>query len=193
MKRANTYVRIPMERIGVLIGPNGRVKEGIEKKFNVELQIDSDAGSVKIMLSTDAQDPSSLFRTREVVTAIGRGFSPERAFRLLEDEETTLQVIDLREILGRSQSDIKRFKGRIIGKNGRTRGIIEELTEAEVSIYGYTVSIIGNTDQANAAREAILMLLKGKQHRTVYQYLYKKRRELKKKDMDLWETKTPTF
>ena len=193
MERASTYVRIPMERIGVLIGPNGRIKESIEKKFNVELQIDSEAGNVKIMLSPDAQDPSALFRTREVVTAISRGFSPERAFKLLEDEETTLQIIDLREILGRSQSDIKRFKGRIIGKNGRTRGIIEELTEAEVSIYGYTVSIIGNMDQANAAREAILMLLKGKQHRTVYQYLYKKRSELKKKDMELWETKTPTF
>ena len=40
MERASTYVRIPMERIGVLIGPNGRIKEGIEKKFNVELQID---------------------------------------------------------------------------------------------------------------------------------------------------------
>ena len=193
MKRASTYVRIPRERIGVLIGPNGRIKESVEKKFNVELHIDSDAGSVKITLNSDDQDPFSLFRTREVVTAIGRGFSPERAFKLLEDEETMLQIIDLREIIGRSPSDIKRLKGRIIGKNGRTRGIIEELTAAEISIYGYTVSIIGNMDQINVAKEAILMLLKGKQHRTVYQYLYNKRRELKKKDMELWETKTPTF
>lgn len=193
MERASAYVKIPRERVGALIGPNGRIKESVEKKLSVELQIDSEAGSVRITLTPNAQDPSPLFRAKEVVTAIGRGFSPERAFRLLEDDEATLQVIDLREIIGRSHSDLKRLKGRIIGKNGKTRKIIEELTDAEVSVYGYTVSIIGNTDQAEVAREAILMLLKGRQHRTAYRFLHRKRRELKKKEMELWETKTPTF
>ena len=191
MERTSTYVKIPRERVGALIGPNGRIKESVEKKLSVELQIDSEAGNVRITLTPNAQDQSPLFRAKEMVTAIGRGFSPERAFRLLEDDEATLQVIDLREIIGRSHSDLKRLKGRVIGKNGKTRRIIEELTDAEVSVYGYTVSIIGNADQAEVAREAILMLLKGRQHRSAYRFLHRKRRELKKKEMELW--KTPTF
>jgi ribosomal RNA assembly protein len=188
VERASVFVKIPRERIGVLIGPDGRVKTSIEKKLSVELRIDSQTGDVEIALMPKAQDPSVLFRAKEVVIAIGRGFSPEHAFRLLEDDEAVLEVIDLRETVGRSPSDMKRLKGRIIGKEGKTRRIIEELTEATVSVYGHTVSIIGNMDQANAAKEAIRMLIKGSLHRTVYRFLHRKRRELKKKKMELWET-----
>ncbi len=187
MERSNVFVKVPQERIGVLIGPEGRAKTTIEKKLSVELRIDSQTGDVQIVLMPTAQDPTVLFRAREVVTAIGRGFSPEHAFRLLEEEEAVLETIDLWEIFGRSQADMKRVKGRIIGKKGKTRSIIEELTEATVCVFGHTVSIIGNMNQANVAKEAIDMLLRGSLHGTVYRFLHRKRRELKKKKMELWE------
>lgn len=192
MARASAFVKIPRDRIGALIGPHGRVKEDVEKKLSIELQIDSETGGVTITLNPAAQDPSLLFRAKEVVIAVGRGFSPERAFRLLENDDTVLKVIDLREIVGRSPSDMKRLKGRIIGKDGKTRRIIEELTDASISVYGHTVSIIGNMDQAEVAREAIQMLIRGRQHSTVYRFLHRKRRELKKKKMELWETRIPS-
>jgi rRNA processing protein Krr1/Pno1 len=56
---------------------------------------------------------------------------------------TSTTIIDLRLIFGRSESDIKRIKGRIIGTEGKTRKLIEELTEADVVVYGHTVGIIG--------------------------------------------------
>lgn len=191
MERPSTFVKVPRERIGALIGPDGRVKENVEKQLSVELQIDSETGNVTITLSPTAEDPSVLFRAKEVITAIGRGFSPDRASRLLQNDDTILLVIDLRDIVGRSQSDMKRLKGRIIGKEGKTRRIIEELTDASVSVHGHTISIIGDMDQAEAAREAIQMFIKGSQHRTVYRFLQKKRRELKKKQLELWEPRTP--
>jgi len=185
--RANTFTKIPRDRIGALIGPEGQVKENIEKKLGVGLTIDSETGDVTITLGSEAQDPSLLFRAKELVTAIGRGFSPDRAFRLLQDEDAVLEVIDLHELFGRSLSDLQRIKGRIIGQEGKTRRIIEELTEADVSVHGHTVSIIANVDQMEVAREAIQMLLRGSQHSTVYRFLHRKRRELKKKKLELWE------
>jgi len=187
LARNSTFIKIPKERVGALIGPDGHVKQNIEKRLSVELQVDSQSGDIIAVLNPEAEDPSVLFRVKDVVTAIGRGFSPERAYRLLEDEDAMLEVLDLRDVVGRSESDLKRLKGRIIGKEGKTRRIIEELTEAEVSVYGHTVSIIGNVDQTEVARKAIQMLIKGSQHSTVHQFLHKKRRELKKKKMELWE------
>jgi ribosomal RNA assembly protein len=181
------YIKIPRERIGALVGPGGHVKAAIEKKLSVGLHVDSESGDVQVTLSPTAKDPTALFRAREVITAIGRGFSPNYAFRLLEDDETLLEVIDLRESVGRSQSDQKRLKGRVIGKEGKTRRIIEELSEANISVYGYTISIIGKADQAAIAREAVRMLIGGSLHGTVYRFLHKKRRELKKKRLELWE------
>jgi len=185
---ASAFVKVPRERIGALVGPDGRVKASIEKKLSVRLQIDSQTGDIQITLMPTAQDPTVLFRAKEVVTAIGRGFSPENAFRLLEDDETVLGVIDLREAVGRSQSDMRRLKGRVIGKEGKTRRIIEELTEANVCIYGHTISIVGKIDQVETAKEAVRMLIRGSLHGTVYRFLHRKRRELKKKKMQLWET-----
>jgi len=185
--RANTLTKIPKDRIGALIGPEGKVKQVVEKRLKVELTIDSETGDIVIGLAPEIDDPSLLFRAKEVITAIGRGFAPERAFRLIDDEELLLEVIDLREMFGTSQSELQRVKGRIIGQEGKTRRIIEELTEADVSVHGHTVAIIADMDQMEVAREAVKMILRGSMHSTVYRYLNRKRREFKKKKLELWE------
>jgi ribosomal RNA assembly protein len=71
--------------------------------------------------------------------------------------------------------------------NGKTRNIIEELTDTNVAVYGHTVSIIGTIEEAEVAREAVQMLVKGSLHATVYRFLHRKRRELKKKMLEIWE------
>jgi ribosomal RNA assembly protein len=187
MSKPSAFVRIPKERVGVLVGPDGNVKQSIEEKFMVELEIESEAGGVTIVLSERTSDPSLLFRAKDVVTAIGRGFSPEHAFRLLRNEDDIFDFIDFRVVFGRSESDIKRVKGRIIGANGKTRKLIEELTDASVVVYGHTVGFIGTFEQVDAARNAVQMLIDGSQHHTVYKYLQRKRSEFKKQKLELWE------
>jgi ribosomal RNA assembly protein len=187
MSKNTGFVRIPKERVGVLVGPDGKVKQYIEEKLCVKLEVESEQGEVNLSLMESAEDPSMLFKARDVVTAIGRGFAPEQAFRLIRDEEAILDVVDLREIFGRSESDIKRIKGRIIGMEGKTRKIIEDLSGADVVVYGHTVGVIGTFDQANIARTAVQMLIDGCQHHSVYKYLAKKRHEMKKERLELWK------
>ncbi len=187
MAKPSTFLKVPSERVGVLIGPEGTTKKKIEEKLGVELQIDSETGGVTVTMTDQATDPSVLFKAKDVITALGRGFSPEHAFRLVRDEDALLDVIDLRTAFGRSESNLKRVKGRIIGMNGKTRRITEELTDTNIAVYGHTVSIIGKIEQAQAAREAIQMLIRGSTHSTVYRFLHRKRRELKKKMLELWE------
>jgi ribosomal RNA assembly protein len=187
MVKPNMFVRIPKERVGVLVGPDGKVKQQIEEKFMIELAIESESGGVRIMLSEKASDPSLLFKAKDVVTAIGRGFSPEHAFRLLRNHDDIFDFIDLRAVFGRSESDIKRVKGRVIGANGKTRKLIEELTDANMVVYGHTIGFIGSFEQVDIARNAVEMLINGSQHHTVYKYLQRKRSELKKQMLELWE------
>jgi ribosomal RNA assembly protein len=185
--RANTFIKIPKERVGALIGPQGTIKKSIEEKLSVELQIDSETGDVTVMMGEKVTDPSMLFRAKDVITAVGRGFSPDHAFRLIRDEEAVLDILDLRTVFGKSEADIIRVKGRIIGMNGKTRMIIEELTDTNVAVYGHTVGIIGTLEQAQVAREAIEMLIRGSMHATVYRFLQRKRRQLKKKMLEIWK------
>jgi ribosomal RNA assembly protein len=186
MSGLDTFVKIPKDRVGILIGEEGKVKQYIEERLNVKIEVDSE-GSVTITLTEKASDPSMLLKAKDVVTAIGRGFSSDATYRLIRNEDEIFDLIDLRQIFGRSESDIKRVKSRMIGADGKTRKLIEELTEANMVVYGHTVGFIGSFTQVDAARHAAQMIIEGCQHQTVYRYLQRKRTELKKEKLQLWE------
>ena len=171
----------------MLIGREGETKAKIEDAFRTHLLIQSQSGVVEIVPRQDSEDPTTILRARDVVLAIGRGFSPERALQLVDDD-IVLDIIDLRETFGKNERDIARLKGRVIGREGKTRRLIEEMTNARVSVYGHTISMLGEYETVNAAREAIELLLKGKQHSTVYKLLRKIKSESKKREtLELWQ------
>jgi ribosomal RNA assembly protein len=176
------HLKVPSERIGVIIGPKGKIKEVIEEKSTAKLVIDSENGIVEIL---EPKDPIKGIRAKEVVLAIARGFSPEKALKLFEDEYLALEVIDL-SIMVRNDKDLQRIKGRIIGKDGKTREIFESLLGVKVSVYGKTVSLLGYPDQNAAARAGIEMLIGGSSHGPVYNFLERKRQELKRAEMEYY-------
>ena len=117
-----------------------------------------------------------MLKVSDLVRAVGRGFSPQRAFKLLRDD-CFLAVINIQDYVGKSPSHLRRMRARVIGAGGKTRRIIEELSETELSIYGNTVSAIGDARSLEFARTAIDMLLCGSEHSAVYAYLEHSRRE----------------
>jgi ribosomal RNA assembly protein len=172
-------IKIPEERIGVLVGPGGSIKHLIEEKTKTTLEIDSETGTVSI---ASAEDPLQGLRVMDLVKAIGRGFSPERAMAILDDEMLMLDVLDISKMAS-TKSDMERIKGRIIGKDGRSREIMERLSGTKVSVYGKTVSVLGYPEQIRVARTAIEMLLDGAPHGNVYSFLEKKHQELAKEEL----------
>jgi len=101
-------IRIPEDRIGALIGKSGKIKSKIEETCSVKLDIDSKNGEVKV-LSEIVDEQFQTFKALEIITAIGRGFSPEIAMRFLKGENT-LHVIYLREFGGKLQNKLKGSK-----------------------------------------------------------------------------------
>ncbi len=178
-------IRIPNDRIAVLIGKSGNVKSQIEKLCHVSLDIDGDTGEVLIKSYGDVENFSP-FKAMEIVTAIGRGFSPEHAFTLLKGENA-LHVIDLREFAGKSSANVERIKGRIIGEGGRARRNMENLSGTHISVYGRTVSIIGDSSKLRIAVDAISAISSGSLHGSVYSKLEAANRQAKQEKMKLWE------
>ena len=68
-------------------------------------------------------------------------------------------------------------------RKGKSRNTIEDLTGAYISVYGKTVGIIGEMTAVPLARRAIESLIEGAQHASVYKWLEKQRRGMKKKEM----------
>ena len=163
------HLRIPKDRVGALIGKEGASKKVIEERSGVKLMIDSEDGEVEIDYS-HADDPAMALIIENVVKAIGRGFSPAHAVELFE-EDRVLEVIDIRDYVGKKPNHVTRVKARLIGSKGKTRRIIEELTGTHISVFGNTVAIIGGTVQVSVAGRALDMLMTGSEHSTVYHFL----------------------
>jgi len=181
-------VRVPLERIAVVIGKGGSTRKSFEEELGVVLSVDSKSGSVVVKCdSIEKGDPMKAVR---VVEAIGRGFSPQRAHRLL-GEDVAFEVIDLRDFAGKSVNALGRIRGRIIGVNGKSRRVIEELTGCYLSVYGRSVAMIGEPTEMRLAMEAVKMLASGSPHRTVYNMLQKARTKRKMERMLLWEESSP--
>ncbi len=170
------YVKIPKFRVGVLIGKNGSVKKRVEKLTGVRIKIDSNYGEITI--DDRNSDAFMAMKAKEFIEAIGEGFSPERAWRIF-NEDVYFEVIDIKEFTGKKENRMRVLKARIIGRNGKTRKIIEELSGANISVSSHTVAIIGDYFQLETAKHAIEMLLRGSKHATVYNYLERRRREMK--------------
>ncbi|WP_297419017.1 KH domain-containing protein [Thermococcus sp.] len=181
------FLRIPRERVGVLIGKKGQTKREIEERTKTKIEVDGDTGEVFVTSTEETDDPLAVWKARDVVMAIGRGFSPERAFRLFNEGET-LEVVTLTDIIiGNDKNALPRVRGRIIGRKGRTREIIEEMSGADVSVYGKTVAIIGNPLQVEVAKTAIEKLAKGSPHGVVYKYLERRKKDLELESSNYYE------
>jgi ribosomal RNA assembly protein len=178
-------IRVPADRVGVLVGRNGKVRRRIQQLTNVNLDIDSE-GIVTISNPNESADPVLAWKARDIVRAIARGFSPKNALTLIDDDMMLL-VISLREAVGTSPNQLKRVSGRIIGEHGRTRRVIEQITGTKVTIYGRTVSIIGMNPGIDYARRAIDMLISGAPHSAVYSRLERMRQEMNRQEVELWE------
>ncbi len=165
-------LKIPEERVAVLIGTEGATKKEIEEATQSKLDI-SKEGDITII----GEDGLMLYTTKDIVQAIARGFNPKIALLLLK-QDYAFELIDMKDVAGKNKSTMQRLKGRVIGKGGKSRAEIERLTDTNIVVYGKTIGIIGELQQVTLAREAVAMLLSGSMHKTVFQFLEKKKKEI---------------
>lgn len=158
-------VKVPEERVAVVVGTRRRTLKEIASATNTKMAKEENA----IIIEGEAID---VWTAQSIVKAVARGFSPPKAMLLLEPERS-LDIIDLSDYCRDSQ--MERIKGRIIGEGGKARRVMEQNTGCHISVYGKTVGIIGHHSWVAMARKAVLMLIEGANHSSVYKLLERER------------------
>ena len=180
--------RIPQDRIAVLIGKGGETRRMLEEACGATLEIDSKNGEVMADWGEGSVDPIVRMKMPDVIVAIGRGLAPKRAVQLIQDE-VFLKMYDIREWVGRQPNQTRRMRSRLIGRNGRIRSLIEEISRCEMAIYGSTVLVIGDEDGLALAAPAIEGILRGSEHSTILHGLEqdRKRQRLRSRRLESYE------
>ncbi len=151
-------------------------KRGLKLEFNpkdLTVEFESDDAFVEL-------------KAKDVLTALGIGGVNYREALRLFSEEYILKIVDLSDITNDRERDIHRIMARIIGTDGKTKLIIEQITEVSMTIKDDKIYVIGTLEGVHLASEAIESIVRGAEHRKVYRLLEAGRRKIKEEKMKLW-------
>jgi ribosomal RNA assembly protein len=179
-------IRVPADRLGVIIGPHGETRKMLEERSRLAITVDTDTQEVTVDDTNTGADPLMALKMRDIIRALGRGFSPEHAMRLFSDD-IYFELVDIHDYVGKNKSRMRQVSARIIGSEGKTRRIIEEQTGCHLAIQGHTVGIIGDLTNLGNAKKACDMILRGAEHASVYGFLESQRRKSNQADAGLWK------
>lgn len=167
-------VYIPNEIVNKVLADKSHLRK-IEQACECKITINE-----KNLITITEGSAYNEFVAKNIVTAIGRGFTVEQALMLLK-EDYYFSYIDLRQILG-DQKRILRVKARIIGENGRAKKYIESVSAAKISVYGHTVGFIGKIEEVEEAETAVRTLIDGGTHKLAYMRMEAHHRKNKAKN-----------
>ena len=156
------FIKIPQERKEIL-KKDKKIEENIEEFTQTKIEVNDDVAI--------EGESFNVFQAKNVLKAFGRGFDVNNTLYLLEDEYG-LEIIDLSEFT-KSKERMATLKGRVIGTGGKTRKYIEKYTDVKVCVFGKTISLIGKWEKINIAKEAIMKIINGSTHNTIYKWLEK--------------------
>lgn len=136
-------------------------KENLEKKLNVSITIDNHRIAIN-------GSPFNEYESLLVLEAMQFGFSVKRALTL-KGEENILRKIPIKNFTRRK--NLREVRGRIIGKEGKTKRAIEEISGCHMIINESAVVIIGSAEKIEEATTAITNLIRGSKQSNVYRFL----------------------
>ena len=140
-----------------------KMKKQVEEELHVK--ITNKRTEISIQGKTENE-----FLAEEVIEALDFGFE-FRIAMLIKEDDFVFEKISIKSFTKRK--DLNIVRGRIIGKEGRTKKALSVLTKCFFELKNNEVGIIGDSELIKNAQEAVILLIKGTKQANVYKYLEK--------------------
>lgn len=147
-----------------------REKRELEKQLGIKITIQGKKVSIE-------GTPVEEYEALNVLEAIREGFSAQTALSLL-DVGNIFRKIHIKDFTRRKK--LKDVRGRIIGKEGKTKRTLEDLTGASIVVRDNNVSIIGTAESIEHIVTAVKNIIRGTKQANAYRFLERMNAEKKK-------------
>jgi len=138
--------------------------------------------AIKAKTITLSGEELNEFIAEQIVRAVDFGFNEEDSLLLL-NEDYMLEFINIKQ--NTKKKDLRTVRARIIGRDGRAKGTIAELTGSIIVVNANQVGIIADSEHIDSVIQGITSIIHGAKHSNVFSYLEKQNVNLRKLDDDL--------
>ncbi len=149
----------------------------LEKELPVKITMRK--GNKEASFTIGGRDALYEYIASRVLEAIASGFDFDTAI-LLKEEDVVFKEVQLKNYVHGSRLSV--IKGRIVGAQGKSKRVIQQLSECSISLCDNKMGIIGRAENVEIASKAIESLLRGAKHANVFKALEESRTHLKELD-----------
>lgn len=150
-------------------------KKLLESKLKIKI-------SMKGKQITINGEEISEFIASKIIEALELGFPIDECLTLLEPD-FIFEKIEIKNLTKRH--NLGEVRARVIGTRGRTKELIEELSECFICVHGNLVGVIGPSEKIRVCMQAVIKLIQGSKQSSVYSYLEKQRKVHHPEDLGL--------
>ncbi|PAA55132.1 hypothetical protein BOX15_Mlig023563g5 [Macrostomum lignano] len=125
--------------------------------------------AVELRNSPLTKDDGHLQKGADLVDAFVKGFQIGDALALVRLDDLYIDTFTVADVKPSLKGDhVSRAIGRVAGKNGRTKFMIENATKTRIVVADHTIHILGAYDNVQAAKRTVCDLILGSPPSKVY-------------------------
>ena len=170
------------KELGRVLSHEGKNIKALEKELGIKISVKK--GKCEADFLIQGKNSVREYIVSEILEALAVGFDLDIAM-LLKDEDYVFKKVELKKYVHGGRLEV--VKGRIVGAQGKSKRVIQSLSECFLCLCDNHVSIIGQAENVELASRAIESLIRGSKHANVFKALEEGRKTLREEELLLDE------
>lgn len=149
----------PAEDLGKILGKHKKNLRKLRKELDATIEISSKEDIIEIAIKSNKRRSGfERYMVANIFEALAFGFKIHKVL-LLRNSDYIFRKIDIKSMIKSSRVSV--VSGRIIGRQGRVKHLLEKISHCDIVVSDHVVGVIGKTEDVDMANQAINSLIRG--------------------------------